>query len=145
MHAADVVQCVNHILTHRLVHEALTPLDRLGVLVAAAVHDFRHPGVNNAFLIATGSPLALRYNDVSVLENMHVASAFELMRQDASMDLLAELPAAARTEVRDSIIQMVLATDMKLHFEVLNVFRTQVLQVLQVRLAAPSPLRMCGH
>jgi len=30
---------------------------------------------------------------------------------------LRQLPPAARLEARDSIIQMVLATDMKLHFE----------------------------
>ena len=32
-----------------------------------------HPGLNNAFMVRTRSPLALRYNDQSVLEHHHLA------------------------------------------------------------------------
>ena len=39
-------------------------------------------GRNNLFHTKTMSPLAITYNDKSVLENMHVASAFEVMQQD---------------------------------------------------------------
>lgn len=47
--------------------------------MAAAIHDFEHPGVNNAFLINSESDLALKYNDTSVLENYHASRAFEVM------------------------------------------------------------------
>jgi len=60
IHAADVVQAVHALLTHRMLHDSVTPLDRFSILIAACVHDFKHPGVNNAFLIATGSDIAVR-------------------------------------------------------------------------------------
>jgi hypothetical protein len=41
-------------------------LDKFALLLSAAVHDLRHPGVNNNFLAALSHPLAVRYNDKSV-------------------------------------------------------------------------------
>ena len=54
----------------------------LACYLAAIVHDYEHRGVNNDFLIKTSDPLALLYNDVSPMENHHVASAFLLMSED---------------------------------------------------------------
>lgn len=54
-------------------------LETLAILTAAAIHDFEHPGVNNAFLSKLQDKIAIRYNDASVLENHHVAASFELM------------------------------------------------------------------
>lgn len=59
-----------------------TPLESFALLFSAAVHDLRHPGVNNNFLITTSHPLAVRYNDKSVLEMFHVATAFQLMKHE---------------------------------------------------------------
>ena len=61
----------------------------LSLLLAAAIHDFDHPGFTNSFLIATGDPLAILYNDRSVLENHHVASAWKLMMSDKKHQFLA--------------------------------------------------------
>jgi hypothetical protein len=50
----------------------IEPLKNLPVLIifagliAAAIHDVAHPGFNNLFLISTVSPIAVRYNDISV-------------------------------------------------------------------------------
>ncbi len=51
----------------------LTPLELLGSLLAGLCHDIDHPGVNNAFMCASGADLSLLYNDLSVLENHHAA------------------------------------------------------------------------
>jgi|LauGreDrversion4_2_1035121.scaffolds.fasta_scaffold381990_1 hypothetical protein len=74
-HASDVAQGLHVFLNGgelgKLLH--LTPLEHLGALVAALVHDVDHPGLGNGFLINTKDELALLYNDQSILENHSVA------------------------------------------------------------------------
>merc|ERR1719491_2002611 len=64
----------------------VSTLDHLMVFVAAAIHDVAHPGRNNLFHVKTMSPLAIAYNDKSVLENMHIAKSLETMKKDPSLD-----------------------------------------------------------
>merc|ERR1719440_375051 len=52
---------------------SLSKEEELAFFTAALVHDADHPGNNNAWEVATKSELAIRYNDVSVLENHHIA------------------------------------------------------------------------
>ena len=58
-HAADVLWSVHCLLTQGGVLESgiSDPLEVLAVLLAAAIHDVGHPGLNNAFLVATEHPL----------------------------------------------------------------------------------------
>ena len=49
----------------------IRPIDVLALIVAAAAHDMDHPGQSNAYNVLTGSELALRYNDKSVLERRY--------------------------------------------------------------------------
>nr|DBA16495.1 TPA: hypothetical protein GDO54_003883 [Pyxicephalus adspersus] len=55
---------------------------QLGVLMTAAVcHDLDHPGYNNTYQINAHTELAIRYNDISPLENHHCAVAFQILAQ----------------------------------------------------------------
>jgi len=54
----------------------------------------------------TGSELALIYNDMSVLENHHLAVAFSLL-QRRDCDVLAEFPPKQRQLLRRIVIDMV--------------------------------------
>ena len=51
----------------------------LACYISAAIHDYEHGGVNNDFLIHTRDKLAVTYNDISPLENHHLAAAARLM------------------------------------------------------------------
>ena len=53
---------------------------RFVTLIAALGHDVGHPGVNNHYLVRTADPVALTYNDVSVLENMHAATLLQIIQ-----------------------------------------------------------------
>ncbi len=57
----------------------LSDLDMCSIIVATSCHDFEHFGVNNAYLTETKHELTLRYNDISVLENHHVAASQKIM------------------------------------------------------------------
>ena len=103
----------------------LHDLDGLAVLLAAAVHDFRHPGVSNNFLITTQSKLAIRYNDISVLENFHCAEAFTLLQQPM-YNVLSDLGKEKKAHVRFVVIQCVLATDLSHGQQFTNMFKAKV-------------------
>ncbi|KAJ8304897.1 hypothetical protein KUTeg_018480 [Tegillarca granosa] len=96
--------------------------DELACLIAAAIHDVDHPGKTNAFLVNQNHPLALLYNDQAVLESHHAALAFQLTLKDDSVNILKNLDSEEYKMLRQSIIDMVLATEMKQHFEHVNKF-----------------------
>lgn len=50
--------------------------------MAASCHDLDHPGFNNIFMIEKKDEIAVRYNDLSVLENHHVASSFAILSEE---------------------------------------------------------------
>ncbi|KAG5508071.1 hypothetical protein GH5_07128 [Leishmania sp. Ghana 2012 LV757] len=116
MHAADVLQITHFIITQGGLAKrcALSDIQVFSALLAASIHDFDHPGINNNFHIKTGSYLATLYNDRSVLESLHVSSVFELMKNPA-FNILANFSDEERHEIRETMIEMVLATDMGSH------------------------------
>ena len=61
-HAADVLQTACMIWAHGGVRElpVIGDLEGLGLMIGAAVHDYEHPGYNNAFLVGSGASLLLR-------------------------------------------------------------------------------------
>lgn len=77
----------------------LSPLDRLATLLSAVCHDVDHRGMNNAFETNSLSPLALRYNDQSVLEMHHAATMFQLLRSDERKTRQKALPPAPPSDV----------------------------------------------
>jgi hypothetical protein len=90
LHAADVAQAM-HVLLRNAECSKFTDVERLAVVFAALIHDFRHPGVNSCFLQSTFDPIAVRYNFTSVLENMHSSEAMAMLLAPES-NFLAEMP-----------------------------------------------------
>jgi len=85
-----------------------------GFFIAAIIHDYKHPGQNNNFLVNKRHDLSLRYNDCSVLENYHVSSAFKVISHKNS-NILCDLSNEEYRVVRKRIVECVLATDMARH------------------------------
>lgn len=76
--------------------------------------------------------MALLYNDQSVLENHHIALAFQLTLQNTNnINIFAKLTREEFTALRQATVEMVLATDMSRHFEYLTKFQ-QVVSNLKV-------------
>ena len=65
-------------------------LELMAMLFAAAIHDAEHTGTTNDFHVSTQSPLAILYNDKSVLENHHLATAWKILKKDNILVPLAD-------------------------------------------------------
>uniref|UniRef100_A0A3B3U167 Phosphodiesterase n=1 Tax=Poecilia latipinna TaxID=48699 RepID=A0A3B3U167_9TELE len=125
LHAADVAQSTHILLSTSALDAVFTDLEILAAIFAAAIHDVDHPGVSNQFLINTNSELALMYNDESVLENHHLAVGFKLLQED-NCDIFQNLSKKQRQTLRRMVIDMVLATDMSKHMNLLANLKTMV-------------------
>ncbi|KAI2665604.1 cGMP-inhibited 3',5'-cyclic phosphodiesterase A [Labeo rohita] len=101
-------------------------LELMALYVAAAMHDYDHPGRTNAFLVATSAPQAVLYNDRSVLENHHAASAWNLFMSRPEYNFLASLDHMDFKRFRFLVIEAILATDLKKHFDFLAEFNAKV-------------------
>uniref|UniRef100_A0A6Q2WRM4 Phosphodiesterase n=1 Tax=Esox lucius TaxID=8010 RepID=A0A6Q2WRM4_ESOLU len=101
-------------------------LELMALYVAAAMHDYDHPGRTNAFLVATSAPQAVLYNDRSVLENHHAASAWNLFMSRPEYNFLVNLDHVEFKRFRFLVIEAILATDLKKHFDFLAEFNAKV-------------------
>eukprot|EP01068_Selenidium_serpulae_P004079 Selendium_serpulae@DN3410_c1_g2_i1.p1 len=97
-------------------------LTRIALWTAALAHDVNHPALSNAFLVNTRHTLATVYNDVHVLENFHSALTFQTLEGN-ECNIFENLDKAQNQLVRTLIVEMILATDMKEHFDILSRFR----------------------
>ncbi|XP_051539782.1 cAMP-specific 3',5'-cyclic phosphodiesterase 4D isoform X8 [Myxocyprinus asiaticus] len=125
IHAADVTQSTHVLLSTPALEAVFTDLEILAAIFASAIHDVDHPGVSNQFLINTNSELALMYNDASVLENHHLAVGFKLL-QEENCDIFQNLNKKQRQSLRKMVIDIVLATDMSKHMNLLADLKTMV-------------------
>jgi len=121
-HAADVLHATAYFLNKDRLQSWMEPHDQAAILLAAIIHDVDHPGRTNAFLINTSDPLALLYNDTAVLEMHHAASAFKFTVNDENANIFKNMPRDSFLTLRQSMIDMVLATELTKHFEHVNKF-----------------------
>lgn len=64
----------------------------------------------------------------SVLENHHAAAAWNLLLSKADFNFLKNLETAEFKKLRYVVIECILATDLKRHFEVLAEFTAKVIK-----------------
>jgi len=114
IHAADVLLNTWYFTKSAIFSNNISELDAFAILISASVHDVGHPGHNNHFEINTESTLAVTYNDVSVLENMHICLAWDLLKKP-QYNFLSKLDSTQRKRFRKVMIDSVLATDMSQH------------------------------
>lgn len=95
--------------------------DRLALLVSALGHDLNHPGVTNGFMINSRHQLAVRYNDISVLENYHASTLIHFLEL-SGCDIFESFTVSEKNYMRRQIIPTILATDIAKHFTVIANF-----------------------
>jgi hypothetical protein len=92
----------------------LDHIDIMSFLVSAICHDFGHDGYTNGFHVNSVTDRAIRYNDVSVQENFHVAESFAILHRDET-NFLEQLNVDEFKVFRKRMIGCILATDMAKH------------------------------
>ncbi|KAJ3142635.1 cAMP-specific 3',5'-cyclic phosphodiesterase 4D, partial [Irineochytrium annulatum] len=126
LHAADVLHVVHLLLlSDSSVAKNFTKLEIFSAFIAAAVHDVDHPAVNNNFLIQSSHPLAVFYNDLSVLEFHHASRAFEIAA-NAETNIFESFTLEDRKAIRKMVIAMVVATDLTKHFHYINTLKSKL-------------------
>jgi 3',5'-cyclic-nucleotide phosphodiesterase/cAMP-specific phosphodiesterase 4 len=123
-HAADVALSTHFLLTVGGLEALLDPIDVFCLIFSALAHDAGHIGVNNAYCVSSGHPLALAHNDRSVLENHHARIAFAIALAP-DCDLFAPLDHSCYRQIRDSVTALILDTDFSRHFEIMGKFRAK--------------------
>jgi hypothetical protein len=112
-HAVCVTHTTYLLLIYTHMYTILKPHISLAILFAALLHDIRHPGNTNAYEINSRSKLALLYNDVSVLEQYHCSTGFEILYKSELLD--NGFSQNELNEIRRTIILSILGTDMEKH------------------------------
>lgn len=126
-HGTDVAQTIYFFLIKGdwMKKGKMDNLDLLSMTVGGCCHDFEHPGFNANFLIKTNDRLAIRYNDISVLENHHVAATYELLSKTEN-NIFEKFSKDDKQLVRKTMVEMILSTDMSKHFADLGKFKSRV-------------------
>ena len=127
-HAADVACSLMYFIRNSELQKYLNALDTISALVAALAHDLGHPGFPNHFLIKSRDKIALRYNDKSVLENMHASKLFRILNNEET-DIFARMAPEDWFKTRNRIIKMILSTDLSKHFELLWKFKSRAISL----------------
>ena len=121
-HAADVTQTLHCLLASigkDLLYSISKPFEIFSLILAATFHDVGHPGTNNLFHKNAMTSLALQFNDVSILENMHSAVGHSLLMGDEKRDEWDVFKGWDRSQIvsaRGIMIRAILGTDMSNHF-----------------------------
>jgi high affinity cGMP-specific 3',5'-cyclic phosphodiesterase 9 len=124
-HAFNVAQSLFFFLTVCKASEKLSKLEIFAAIIAAFCHDIDHPGLNNAFQVNFSTTLAMRYNDVSVLENHHCHQAFNILNLP-ECNILVNLSPDQYKLIRKYITGSILATDLAEHGNWLNKLKTKI-------------------
>ncbi|XP_063439437.1 high affinity cGMP-specific 3',5'-cyclic phosphodiesterase 9A-like isoform X3 [Mytilus trossulus] len=100
--------------------------ESLGILMTACVcHDLDHPGYNNTYQINARTELAIRYNDISPLENHHCAIAFKIL-SNPECNIFSNVDKDTFKRIRSGMTMLVLATDMARHGEIMDGFKEKL-------------------
>ncbi|XP_031790460.1 high affinity cGMP-specific 3',5'-cyclic phosphodiesterase 9A [Piliocolobus tephrosceles] len=105
--------------------EKFSQTDILILMTAAICHDLDHPGYNNTYQINARTELAVRYNDISPLENHHCAVAFQIL-SEPECNIFSNIPSDGFKQIRQGMITLILATDMARHAEIMDSFKEKM-------------------
>ncbi|XP_038616340.1 high affinity cGMP-specific 3',5'-cyclic phosphodiesterase 9A isoform X1 [Tachyglossus aculeatus] len=124
-HCFCVTQMMYSMISLCHLQEKFSQMDILILMTASICHDLDHPGYNNTYQINARTELAVRYNDISPLENHHCAVAFQIIAQP-ECNIFCHIKPDEFKQIRQGMITLILATDMARHAEILDTFKEKL-------------------
>lgn len=124
-HAITVMNTCYYFLKKTPANELFEDIGIAALLFAALMHDVDHKGNNNDYEVKAYTDLALAYNNKSVLENHHAATAFKLLKR-VELNIFESLETEDFNIFRTIVIELILMTDPKHHFSHLSKFKKRV-------------------
>ena len=113
--------CFISIYRCKQIESCLRHVDIFAMLISALMHDVDHPGHNNNYEIQQHSKLALRYNDISVLENHHAAVGWDIIfNHSGATNIVSEMSSDDLIVFRKTTVKAILHTDMVHHFSLIE-------------------------
>lgn len=121
--------CFISVYRCKKIGSCLRSIDLYALLIAALMHDVDHPGNNNNYEKQKHSTLALRYNDISILENHHGAVGWNVIYGGLSSNnvssgsgdtIIDSLSSDDLLTFRNTTIKAILHTDMVHHFALIE-------------------------
>ncbi|MCO5569794.1 hypothetical protein L7F22_023509 [Adiantum nelumboides] len=123
----------------------LSSLEVFALLLAALCHDVDHPGLNNTFLSVTNDPLAIRYNDLSILESHHASTTIKTLLAYESTNILAPFSEAEQRHIRKLLVEVILATDMDHHFTIIEMLKARIFDLKPFECSPPYSMLGSRH
>ncbi|CEF59642.1 3'5'-cyclic nucleotide phosphodiesterase,catalytic domain and HD/PDEase domain and 3'5'-cyclic nucleotide phosphodiesterase family-containing protein [Strongyloides ratti] len=120
---------------------SMNSIEIMAFYAAAAMHDYDHPGRTNAFMVATNHEMATFYNDRSVLENHHAAMSWRLLCKSENF-FLENMNDTEFKKFRFLVMEYILATDLRHHFEHINNFTKYQIIELDVEACRHDTLKL---
>jgi len=102
----------------------LTDLQKYALVFSGLCHDINHTAHSNLFEVNSLSKLATRFSDSSVLERHHIATTFKVINMN-SCNIFENINVDEMKKMRKYIIANILATDVKIHFDLMQKFETK--------------------
>ena len=118
-HACDVTQYVTYEVSTAGLDKVFTSQELFGLLTAAVCHDANHEGLNNVFNVKAETPFGILFKDQSVMEMHHITVAIPIITRD-DINLFHALTPDQTKQMWNLFIQLILATDMARHFELVK-------------------------
>ncbi|SCQ16857.1 3',5'-cyclic nucleotide phosphodiesterase, putative [Plasmodium ovale] len=128
IHAAMVTQHSSILINSLDTANILRDNEMAAFLVAALGHDIGHFGRTNIYLKNCSNFLSIIYNDKSILENYHCSFLFRILFKEEN-NIFKKESSKTILNLRQQIIEVILATDMSKHIKILAQFRIKSIKI----------------
>ncbi|XP_072911156.1 high affinity cGMP-specific 3',5'-cyclic phosphodiesterase 9A-like isoform X2 [Hemitrygon akajei] len=123
-HSFCVTQTMHGMIQLCELQARLKPIEILILMTSAVCHDLDHPGLNNTYQVNAQTDLARRYGNHSPLEQHHCTVAFQIL-SEPNCDIFAGTESGVSEEIRKGMTELILATDMARHGDIMDAFDDQ--------------------